>query len=57
MNQELRNFSLILLAEGRGIGEDVWNRLCDLLQSSGEFELLGELSAQVNVVDGRYCIK
>ena len=57
MNQELRNFSLILLAEGRGIGKNVWHRLCVFLQSSGELELLGELTAQVNVVDGRYCIK
>lgn len=54
MNQELRNFVLAVLDDDHGIKEDAWYRLCDFLQGSGEFELLGELSAQIDSCDGRY---
>jgi hypothetical protein len=54
MNQELRNFVLTVLDDDNGIKEDAWYQLCDFLQGSGEFELLGELSAQIDSCDGRY---
>jgi len=54
MNKELRDFTLAVLDDNHGIAEDTWYRLCDLLQSSGEFELLGELSAQIDACEGRY---
>ena len=54
MNKELRDFTLTLLDDDHGITEDAWYRLCDFLQATGEFELLGELSAQIDSCDGRY---
>ena len=54
MNQELRNFVLAVLDDDHGIKEDAWYQLCDFLQGTGEFELLGELSAQIDSCDGRY---
>jgi hypothetical protein len=54
MNQDLRSFVLTVLDDDHGIKEDAWYRLCDFLQGSGEFELLGELSAQIDSCDGRY---
>jgi hypothetical protein len=54
MNQDLRSFVLAVLDDDHGIKEDAWYRLCDFLQGSGEFELLGELSAQIDSCDGQY---
>ncbi len=56
LSKELRDFTLTLLDDDNGISEDAWYRLCDLLQASGEFELLGELSAQIDSCDSRYFI-
>ena len=57
MNQELRNFVLAVLDDDNGISETSWQALHDLLQTSGEFELAGELSMMTRACEGRYFIK
>ena len=52
----LRNFILAVLDDDHGISEVSWDELGELLQSAGEFELLGELSSQVEATDGRFYI-
>lgn len=52
----LRNFIFAILDDDHGISEIAWDELGELLQSAGEFELLGELAAQVEATDGRFYI-
>ena len=54
MNPQLRNFALAVLDDDNGISETAWKQLNILLQGAGEFELIGELSAQVDACDGRF---
>jgi len=56
-NMELRDFTLALLDDDHGISQQAWEQLNILLQGAGEFELIGELSAQVDACDGRFFIK
>ena len=57
MHKELRDFTLAVLDDDHGITEDAWYRLCDLLQASGELELLGEICRLSDACEGRYFIK
>ena len=57
MNQQLRNFVLAVMDDDNGISDDAWYRLCDLLQVSGEAELLGEICRLSDSCDGRHFIK
>ena len=45
-----------LLDDEYGISTQTWVALMDFLQSSGEFELIGELSRMVRATDDRWYI-
>ena len=55
--ETLREFVLSVLDDDNGISTAAWEKLNDLLHNQGEFELLGELAAQVKSTDGRFYIK
>ena len=53
-NAILRDFVLSILDDDHGISEQSWQYLQEFLQGCGEFEIAGELAAQVDSCDGRY---
>ncbi len=57
MGDQLRQFVLTVLDDDEGISTEAWDKLNDLLHSSSEFELLGELAKLVRSTDGRFYIK
>ena len=57
MNVAIRDFVLAALDDDHGISEKAWGELQKMLQNLGEFEMLGEISRQVDACDGRFFIK
>lgn len=51
--EELRLFIFSILDDDEGVSEDSWSRLTDYLQSTGEMELIGELTSLVKSCNGR----
>jgi hypothetical protein len=57
MNVAIRDFVLAVLKDDHGISEQAWEELHEMLQSLGELETLGEVTALVDACDGRFFIK